>query len=177
MVINLTHWKAIPIPDTYRPRNVDSFHWKELFIKLKKEIPTTVRDLICTPISSTDRSKDKKITKHIEEMNNKNNTFDKMSLYRTLHSTVGKYVFFISIQKLMRSDHTLGHKDCITYSTFFLFIYLFLWFLGPYPWHMEVPRLGIELELQLLAYTTAAAMPDLSQVCNLHHSSWQQLDP
>ena len=38
---------------------------------------------------------------------------------------------------------------------------------------MEVPRLGVESELQLLAYTTATAMPDLSLVCNLHHSSGQ----
>ena len=36
---------------------------------------------------------------------------------------------------------------------------------------MEVPRLGVELELQLPAYTTA--MPDPSQVCGLHCSSWQ----
>ena len=35
---------------------------------------------------------------------------------------------------------------------------------------MEVPRLGVELELQLPAYTTVAAMQDLSRVCNLHHS-------
>ena len=38
---------------------------------------------------------------------------------------------------------------------------------------MEVPRLGIELELQLLAYTTATAMTDPSRVCDLHHSSRQ----
>ena len=31
---------------------------------------------------------------------------------------------------------------------------------------MEVPRLGVESELQLLAYTTA--MPDPSHICNLH---------
>ena len=29
---------------------------------------------------------------------------------------------------------------------------------------MEVPRLEVELELQLLAYTTATATPDLSHV-------------
>ena len=33
-------------------------------------------------------------------------------------------------------------------------------FLGPHLWHMEVPWLGVELELQLLAYMTATAMPD-----------------
>ena len=39
------------------------------------------------------------------------------------------------------------------------FIYLFIYFvfLGPHPWHMEVPRLGVESELQLLACTTATA--------------------
>ena len=38
---------------------------------------------------------------------------------------------------------------------------------------MEVPRLGIESELQLLAYTTATAMPGPSCICNLHHRSRQ----
>ena len=55
-----------------------------------------------------------------------------------------------------------------------LFIYLFIVFLGL---HMEVPRRGVKLELQLLVYTTATAMPDLSHVCNLHHSSLQTPDP
>ena len=36
---------------------------------------------------------------------------------------------------------------------------------------MEVPRLGVELELQLPAYTTAT--PDPSCICDLHYSSWQ----
>ena len=31
-------------------------------------------------------------------------------------------------------------------------------FLGPHPGHMEVPRLGAELELQLPAYTTASRL-------------------
>ena len=38
---------------------------------------------------------------------------------------------------------------------------------------MEVSRLGVELELQLLAYTTAIAMPDPSCVYGLHHSLQQ----
>ena len=40
-------------------------------------------------------------------------------------------------------------------------------------WYMEVPRLGVILELQLPAYATATATPDLSHVCDLHHSSQQ----
>jgi len=38
---------------------------------------------------------------------------------------------------------------------------------------MEVPRLGVELELQLLAYVTATAMPDPNCFFDLDHSSWQ----
>ena len=38
---------------------------------------------------------------------------------------------------------------------------------------MEVPRLGVELELELPAYTTATAMQDLSHICDLHHRSQQ----
>ena len=34
-------------------------------------------------------------------------------------------------------------------------------------------RLGVQSELQLPSYTTATATQDLSQVCNLHHSSQQ----
>ena len=51
--------------------------------------------------------------------------------------------------------------------------FLFFCFLGPHLRHMEVSRLGVELELQLLAYTTSTATWDLSHVCELHHSSWQ----
>ena len=37
--------------------------------------------------------------------------------------------------------------------------------------HMEVPRPGVESELQLSAYATATATWDLRCVCDLHHSS------
>ena len=36
-----------------------------------------------------------------------------------------------------------GHRPALTYFS--------LVFLGPHPWHMEVPKLGVELELQLPA--------------------------
>ena len=38
---------------------------------------------------------------------------------------------------------------------------------------MEVPRPGVESELQLQVYATAAAMWELSHACNLYHSSQQ----
>ena len=50
-------------------------------------------------------------------------------------------------------------------------------FLGSYPRHMEVPRLGVKSELLLQAYTTATATPDPSLVCNLHHSSRRIPEP
>ena len=40
---------------------------------------------------------------------------------------------------------------------------------------MEVPRLRVESELQLLAYTAATAMWDLSCVCNLQHGNARSL--
>ena len=40
---------------------------------------------------------------------------------------------------------------------FVFFNFPFLPFLGPLPRHMEVPRLGVELELLLLAYARATA--------------------
>lgn len=63
-----------------------------------------------------------------------------------------------------KSHVTLLFGTC--HNRFFFFV-----FLGLYSRHMEVPRLGVESELQLLAYTTAIGTPDLSCVCYLHHSS------
>ena len=58
---------------------------------------------------------------------------------------------------------------CVTGLTLFFFFV----FLGPHPQPMEVPRLGVQSELQVPAYTTATATTtwDQSHVCNLHHSS------
>ena len=51
--------------------------------------------------------------------------------------------------------------------------------LGLHVQHTEVPRLGVELELERPAYTAATATPNPSHVCNLHHSLWhcQLLNP
>ena len=68
------------------------------------------------------------------------------------------------------------HSICTHGKVFFVFVFVFFWsfvFLGSHSWHMEVPRLRVQLELQPLAYATATAVPDLSCMCNLHHCSWQ----
>ena len=70
---------------------------------------------------------------------------------------------------------------CISYYDFeFTFspqippspVFLFF-FKGLHTWHMEVPTLGVESELQVPAYATATATWDPRHVCDLHHSSWQ----
>ena len=76
-------------------------------------------------------------------------------------------------------DRSFG-ANAVNLLTFFyhlLFLYIpppfFFCFLLPQVWHMEVSRLGVESELQLLAYTIATAMLVLSCICHLHQSSWQ----
>ena len=54
---------------------------------------------------------------------------------------------------------------------FFFFFFCFFAFLGPLMRHMQVPRLGVQSELQLQAYVTATWDP--SFVCDLQHISWQ----
>ena len=48
---------------------------------------------------------------------------------------------------------------------------IFFFFWGQHQWHMEVPRLGVESELQLPAYTTATAPQELSHKlqCRMPH--------
>ena len=57
------------------------------------------------------------------------------------------------------------------------FLFHFFCFLEPHLQHVEVPRLGVTLELQLLSYTTyttATGTRDLSYICDLHYSLWQR---
>ena len=42
---------------------------------------------------------------------------------------------------------------------------------------MEVPRLGVKSEVQLPAYTTATATPDLSRIFDLRYNSQQRCIP
>jgi len=51
-------------------------------------------------------------------------------------------------------------------QVFFILLYLIWLFVlqGPPSWHMEVPRLGVKLELQLPAYTTPTAVQPAPQL-------------
>ena len=57
------------------------------------------------------------------------------------------------------------------------YFYFFVLLLGPPPWHMEVPRLGVRLELQLPAYTTATAMPDPEPTSEARNQTFILMDP
>ena len=78
------------------------------------------------------------------------------------------YAAGVALKKNSNSKKKKKNSSFYSYFIFYFFV-----FLGSHAQHMEIPMLGVELELQLLAYTTATAMQDLSQVCDLHHSSWQ----
>ena len=74
-----------------------------------------------------------------------------------------------SDQGALEASKALLHLQCLSSfpppRPFFI--------LGLHLWHMGVSRRGVKSELQLVAYATATATQDLSQICDLHHSSWQ----
>ena len=53
-------------------------------------------------------------------------------------------------------------------------IYMYIFLLQPYLQHAEVPRLGVESELQLQACTIAWVALDPSYIHNLRCSLWQR---
>ena len=87
---------------------------------------------------------------------------------------------FTSDQLAMNSGVPTTSWDSIIHqnnkrTTFFIFFFPFF-FLGPHLQDMEVPRLAAESELELPAYPTAMAAPDLSHICDLRCSLlWLQI--
>ena len=78
----------------------------------------------------------------------------------------------LSLQDLtMKNILSIKYAHDLGFLSFFFLV--FLPFLGPFPQHMEVPRLGVESELQPPAYATATATQDLSCICDLHYCSQQ----
>ena len=69
-----------------------------------------------------------------------------------------------NIYKIKFDRNSLAHQGTASVC--------FLSFLGLHPWYMEVPSLGIQVEL--LASITTIATATWSHICNLHHSSRQR---
>ena len=119
--------------------------------------PCWARDGTCVPKSPRDA------TRHITPQQElANSAFHQISVLQGFSSSPWP-VTSIFQQDLLQSR----------ILSFCLFIYLFIVFLGPHPQHVEVPRLGVELELQPPASTTATAMQHPSCICDLHPSSRQ----
>ena len=70
-----------------------------------------------------------------------------------------------------------GKKKDDKWQVSYQHIYHICFFLGPHLQLMEVPRLEVKSELQLLAYPTATTKPDPSRACNLRHSLQPMPDP
>ena len=99
-----------------------------------------------------------------------------MSKYKLLDQIMEREFSVIKLRKMNINSSTKEGQACKGFledswrnHNFFIFFV----FLGMHPWHTEVPRLGVESELQPLVYATATAMLDLSWVCDPHNSSWQ----
>ena len=88
-------------------------------------------------------------------------------------------LFFLYASKRMELESNVLYLKIIFFffnfhCDFTKFFFSFFVFLGLHPSHMELPRRGIESELEPPAYTTAIATQDPSCVCKLHHSSGQR---
>ena len=74
------------------------------------------------------------------------------------HGYFVNYSFYLLFFSLGRTASVEANLLCFFFlSSLFFFFFCFL---GLNLWHMKVPRLGVESELQLPATVTATAMPD-----------------
>ena len=80
---------------------------------------------------------------------------------------------FYSQPDQTQNVHSRAHMLCVFLKEIMKETFLsspapsFFFFLGPHPWHMEVPRLEVKSELQLPGNATATVTWDQSCVCNL----------
>ena len=101
-----------------------------------------------------------------------------MQFYPVLYLNTGEGLPKEALEKVrLQQNHSsrIRLKIC---SIFCLYMFLktlifFFSFLRLHLRHMEVPRLRVESQLQLPAYTTATATLDPSCICDLRCGSWQ----
>ena len=94
----------------------------------------------------------------------------------------GLYLAMVSDTNYYRVDHRTRPRKkpwnhTIRLLVIFCLLVSFSCFLGLHLWYMDVPRLGVELELQVPAYPTATATATANQgpscIFDLQHSSQQ----
>ena len=93
-------------------------------------------------------------------------------LYKTyMEASVAEALW---VREDKRSQSEITEAVCWDQVVFFFIFYFYFCFLGPHLWHMDVPRLGVESDLQLPAYATSTRMWDPSCACSPQSSSWQR---
>ena len=117
---------------------------------------------------------------HLSSGDNYANSCPQLTVKAKSECILYKEVHFIQGRKTLSSSYILSKWQFRHhYSSVFscccccFFFFVFLPFLGPLLRHIEIPRLGVQSELQLPAYARATATQDPSRVCDLHHSSQQ----
>ena len=99
----------------------------------------------------------------------KKKIFHNSKAYLNLLSDFLTHSFIYIYTYIHTHTHTHIYIPTHTHTLFFLVL------LGLHLRHMEVFRQGVKSELQLSAYTTAIATPDLGHICNLHHRNTRSL--
>ena len=107
----------------------------------------------------------------------RNMVSDKITSWLPVYGKFLKVLYFCYYSLTFTNNNALKQiliqlEDVILLNVFFSFLFFVL---GLHPWHLEVFRHRVKSELQVLAYTTASAMGDLSCICDLRHSSWKCL--
>ena len=89
-------------------------------------------------------------------------------LNRIPHNIASDQGIYLTVKEVGNGHRVMGSTSSVTSEScwsgrvtrLLLLLLFFFVFLGPHLQHMEVPRLGVKSELQLLAYTSATATPD-----------------
>ena len=99
----------------------------------------------------------------VTDISSQNDLLARTSLSHIIHLGLCQYLHFY--------QYLYDYRHFANTTVFFFFSFMATLR------HLEAPRLDIKLELQLLAYTTTTAIPDLSCICNLCHSFQQHQIP
>ena len=109
---------------------------------------------------------------HITRMNPTLTWCTVILIYCKIHGFYFKARNFLKIilnMEQIKNLLTKWFRECDLKNWLYIQNQFFFSFLWLYLWHMEVPGLQVELELQLQAYDTAIATPDPSCIYDLYH--------
>ena len=121
--------------------------------------------------SAMERQRNKKNIRFIEK-NNKITDINPFLSVTTININALSHQFK-RMQLAKQIENVMLSSYVVSLNFFFFLSFFFLLFLGLHSQLMDVPRLGVEWDLLLQAYTTAITIQDPSHLFDLHHSSPQ----